>query len=176
MAFPNALSLNAVFPHTIIYVPNNFGDIIHWLSFLVIKMNHILLNNIQSGFQAGCGDIHQGNELIHWGRVTHICVGNLTIIGPDNGLSPRRRQAILWTNAGVLLIKPIRINFSEIPIEIHTFSFKEMHLKMWSGKWRPFCLGLNVLNCWLESYTWFVSIFSAFQWFHITDISRRSNG
>ena len=34
-------------------------------------------------------------ELSHWGRVTHICVGNLTIIGSDNGLSPGRRQAII---------------------------------------------------------------------------------
>ena len=37
-------------------------------------------------------------QLIHWGRVTHICVSKLTIIGPDNGLSPGRRQAIVWTN------------------------------------------------------------------------------
>ena len=42
--------------------------------------------------------------LTHWGRVTHICVGNLTIIGSDNGLSPGRRQAITCTNAGILLI------------------------------------------------------------------------
>ena len=42
--------------------------------------------------------------LTHWGRVTHICVGELTIIGSDNGLSPERRQAIIWTNAGILLI------------------------------------------------------------------------
>ena len=41
--------------------------------------------------------------LTHWGRVTHICVGNLTIIGSDNGLSPGRRQAIIWTNVGILL-------------------------------------------------------------------------
>ena len=33
--------------------------------------------------------------LAHWGQVTHICVGNLTIIGLDNGLSPGRRQAII---------------------------------------------------------------------------------
>ena len=33
--------------------------------------------------------------LTHWGRVTHICVGNLTTIGSDNGLSPGRRQAII---------------------------------------------------------------------------------
>ena len=78
--------------------------------------------------------------------MTHICVGNLTIIGSDNGLSPGRRQAIIWTNAGILLIGPLGTNFSEIVIEIHTFSFKKIHLKMSSGKWRPFCLGLNVLN------------------------------
>ena len=83
--------------------------------------------------------------LTHWGRVTHICVGNLTIIGSDNGLSPGRRQAITWTNFGILLIGPLGTNFSEILIEIHTFSFKNIHLKMSSGKWRPFCFGLNVL-------------------------------
>ena len=44
--------------------------------------------------------------LTHWGRVTHICVGKPTIIGSDNGLSPGRRQAIIWTNAGILLIEP----------------------------------------------------------------------
>ena len=26
-------------------------------------------------------------ELTHWGRVTHICVGKLTIIGSDNGVA-----------------------------------------------------------------------------------------
>ena len=31
-------------------------------------------------------------------------------------------------------------------IEIYTFSFKKIHLKVPSGKWRPFCLGLNVLQ------------------------------
>ena len=44
--------------------------------------------------------------LTHWGRATHICVSELTIIGSDNGLSPERRQAIIWTNAGILLIGP----------------------------------------------------------------------
>ena len=82
--------------------------------------------------------------LTHWGRVTHICVCNLTIIGSDNGLSPGRRQAITWTNVGILLIGPLGTNFSEMLIEIHTFSYKKIHLKMSSGKWRPFCLGLNV--------------------------------
>ena len=43
----------------------------------------------------------------HWGRVAHICVVNLTTIGSDNGLSPGRRQAIIWTNAGILLFGPL---------------------------------------------------------------------
>ena len=77
--------------------------------------------------------------------MTHICVGKFTIIGSDNGLSPGRRQAIIWTNAGILLIRPLGINFSEILIGIQTFSFKKMQLKMSSAKWRLFRLGLNVL-------------------------------
>ena len=85
-------------------------------------------------------------RLTHWGRVTHICVAYLTIIASDNGLSPSRRQAIIWTNAGILIIRRLGTNFSEILIEIHTFSFKKMHLKMSSAKRRPFCLGLNVLK------------------------------
>ena len=72
--------------------------------------------------------------LTHWGQVTHICVGNLTIIGSDNGLSPRRRQAIIWTNAEILLIGPYGTNFSEILIEILTFSFMKMSLKVLSAK------------------------------------------
>ena len=88
----------------------------------------------------------QSHYLTHWGRATHICVSKLTIIGSDNGLLPGRRQAIIWTNAGILLIQPLGTNFSEILIRIQTFSFKIIHLKVSSEKWRPFCLGLNVLK------------------------------
>ena len=52
--------------------------------------------------------------------MTHIYVGNLAIIGLDNGLSPGRRQAIIWTNDDKLLTGPLGIPFSEIL----TFSFK----------------------------------------------------
>ena len=83
--------------------------------------------------------------LTHWGRVTHICVGKLTIIGSDNGLSPERRRAIIWTNAGILLIGPLGTNFSEMLIEIQTFSLKKIRLKMSSAKCCSFRLGLNVL-------------------------------
>ena len=86
------------------------------------------------------------NTLTHWGWEMHICVDNLTIIGSDNGLSPQRRQAIIGTNVGILLFGTLGKNFSEILIKMHIFSFKKMHLKVSSGKWRPFCLGLNVLR------------------------------
>ena len=62
--------------------------------------------------------LFRGDELTHWGRVTHICVSKLTIIGSDNGLSPGRHEAIIWTNAGILLIGPLGTNISEILIDI----------------------------------------------------------
>ena len=68
--------------------------------------------------------------LTHWGLVTHICVDTLTNIGSDSGLLPGRRQAIIWTNAGILLIGHLGTNFSEILIRIQTFSLKKIHLKM----------------------------------------------
>ena len=82
--------------------------------------------------------------LTHWGQVTHICVSDLTIIGSDNGLSPGRRQVIIRIYAGILLIRPLGTNFSEILIESLLFSFKKMRLKVSSAKRWPFCLGLNV--------------------------------
>ena len=66
--------------------------------------------------------------LTYWGPVTHICVGKLTIIGSDNALSPGQRQAIIWTNAGILLIGPLVRNFNDILMGIQTFWFRKMHL------------------------------------------------
>ena len=115
-------------------------------------------NTVMTKFGSGmqwnlCGFIqvlmykdNSDQPLTHWGRMTHICVSNLTIIGSDNGLSPDRRQAIIWTSAGILLIGPLGTNFSEIWIEILKVSFIKMRLKVSSAKWRPFCLGPNVLK------------------------------
>ena len=75
--------------------------------------------------------------LIHWGRVTYFCVSKLAFIGSDNGLLPGWRQAIIWTN---------RALGSKLQSNLNIFSFKKMHLKLSSGKWQSFCLGLNVLN------------------------------
>ena len=109
-----------------------------WVNFLLI----VWIQYWRSRIQWWC----IGLPLTHWGRVTHICVGKLTIIASDNGLSPGRRQAIIWNNAGILLIEPLGTNFSDILIGIQMFSFRKMRLKMSSAKWRPFCIGLNVLS------------------------------
>ena len=93
-----------------------------------------------------CPCIYQLHWFTHRGRETQLCVSEHANIGSDNGLSPNRRQTIILTNAGILLIELLGTNSNENLIEIHTFSIKKMHLKMSSGKWRPFFLGLNVLT------------------------------
>ena len=68
---------------------------------------------------------------------------NYAIIGSDNGLSPVRRQAIIWSNVDLSLIEPLWTNFSETWIRMQQFS-KKKTLKMSSAKWQPFCVGLMV--------------------------------
>ena len=70
---------------------------------------------------------------------------NWVSIGSGNGLSPALRQAITWTNADLLSIGPLGTTFSENWIEILTFSFKKMRLKLSSAKWRSFCPGVDEL-------------------------------
>ena len=69
-------------------------------------------------------------RLTYWGQVMLICIGNPTIIVPDNGLLPVWHQAIIWTNAGILSIGSLGMNLSETLSQIHTFSFKKIHMKM----------------------------------------------
>ena len=85
----------------------------------------------------------------------HICDSNLTVINLDNGLSHEQCQTIIWTNAGMLLTWNLGTNFSEILIEIYTFSFKRMHLKMSCAKCQPFCLVLIALKWnWIIQANW----------------------
>ena len=128
-----------------IYISSMFEEIS--IMYTIWKKKKPSWNNIR--FQLSV--IHS-NEMIyrtglstHWGRVTHICVDNLTNIDSDNGLSPGRRQAIIWTNAGILLIWPLGTNFSEILSKIKKISFTKMHLKLSSAKRRPFCPGEDEL-------------------------------
>ena len=63
----------------------------------------------------------------------------------DNGLVPFQHQAIMWTDAGILLIWPLETNFSEILNKIHTFfiqenAFENVILKMAAILSRPQCV------------------------------------
>ena len=55
----------------------------------------------------------------------HICVMHWDSIGSGNDLSPIRRQAITWTNADLLSVGALGTIFSEIWIEILTFSLNK---------------------------------------------------
>ena len=120
-----------------------WGLALKWGLWLVPSLSHDMF-----------GDWGRGLPLTQWGWVTHICVSKLATIGSDNGLSPGLRKAIIWTNAGILLIGPLGTNFSEIVIEIQTFSLKKMHSKISSAKGRSFFLGLIMLRLSL----WFTTI------------------
>ena len=70
-------------------------------------------------------------------------------------MSPGRRQAIIWTNNGIVSIELVGTNLSELSEilpKIQAFSFKKMPLKMSSGKRRPPCPSRNVLNQWCYIY------------------------
>ena len=86
-------------------------------------------------WQSPCTALTTGSlPTINSQRLSRACMLNkLTIISSDNGLAPGRYQAIIWTNAGILLIGSLGRNFSEILIQIHTFSFKKIHLQISSG-------------------------------------------
>ena len=80
-------------------------------------------------------------SLTHWGRV----------IKPDHHLF--RQWLGAWPATSHYLNQcwdfvnwTLRNKLSEYLIKLYTFEFKKMHFKMSSGKWRPFCLSLNVLN------------------------------
>ena len=114
---------------------------------------HMILN-ISNPLWAKVGIFEQ--KLSHWGGVTHICVSKLTTIGSYNGLSPGRRQAIIRTNAGKLLIGPLGTNLSEILSEIHTFSSRKC---VWKCRLR------NVVHFVLTSmclWYWLYGIYRSF--------------
>ena len=83
----------------------------------------VLRRCIISWHTAACKGRHV--LITRWGWVTHICVSKLTSIGSDNGLSPGRRQAIIWSKADLLSIEPWGTKFSDILIEIQTFPLKK---------------------------------------------------
>ena len=87
--------------------------------------NYLEMSMVKVIFDVQCLKFCFISSLTHWGRVTHICVSKITIMGSDNGLSPDRRQAIIWTNARLLSIKPLRTYLNENLIKKQQFSLKK---------------------------------------------------
>ena len=86
----------------------------------------MMLRQIIASTSQGCHDVpdywpldYLLGSLFHWGRMTHLCVINLTITDLDNGLSPGRHRVIIWTSAGIMLIGLLGANFSEILIGLN---------------------------------------------------------
>ena len=145
--FTDACMCHPNYMYPIVEMRQSDDHPIFWMGFHILLRCHIYIELGLWYFlpRKSCWKFHL--PLTHWGWVMHLCVSKQSIIGSDNGLSPGRHQAIIWTNAGILLIGTLGTNFNELLIKIHEFSFKKIHLKMLSGKWRPSCLGLNVLSC-----------------------------
>ena len=96
--------------------------------------------------------------LSHWGRVMHICVSKLTIIGSDNGLSPDRRQAITWNSAGILFVGHLWTNFDRnLYIFVQENAFESVVWKMAAILCRPQCVKWQyALSC--VASRWWLSI------------------
>ena len=86
----------------------------------------------------------------HWGRVTQMCVNDLTSI--DWFRKWLGADQFIRTNAGILVIKPLGTNFSDFLVEILIISFKKIRLKVSLRKGDHFTLGLNELNNHLSGY------------------------
>ena len=110
----------------------------------------------------------ENDTLTHWGWVMQICVSELTIIGSDNGLSPGRCQAIIWTNAGIMFIWTLGTNFSEILSEIHRFiqenAFQNVVCQMAAILSQPQCVSCR-FKCLWQKMQWYQYIL-----FHLTQI------
>ena len=109
-----------LFTHVCPYGFKALADSRHSPLWILVLCNILQTYLLQIAHPSTCA-----SPLTHQGRVMHICVSKLTILGSDNGFAPSRRQAIIWTKDGILLNQ----NLSEIFSEINTLSFKKMHLK-----------------------------------------------
>ena len=127
-------------------MPQGTNRLWYWQILYFTAFAVLLLSNIQYIHYQIFNTYNIKAQWVNLGWVIHICISKITSIGSDNGLLPHQHQAIIWTNARILLIQPLGTNLSEILIEIHTFLFKKILLKIVSGKWRPFCPGLNVFK------------------------------
>ena len=125
------------------------GDLSRWSVQLALCLLEML--QIKQSWKIRQSLIHQYRSYRHviknhCGWVTHICVGNLTIIGSDNDLSPGRRQVIIWTNSGIFLIGHLSksIHF------IQENAFKAIVCRMAAILSRPQYVNTNGIQMWSQ--------------------------
>ena len=78
--------------------------------------------------------------------MTHICISKLTTINSDNGLSPGRHQVIIWANARWNIVNSNFRNKLQWNLKRNSYIFTKKYIEKNTLKWRPLCLGLNVLT------------------------------
>ena len=124
-----------------------------WQPFWVSRIGFVFLVDYQVSAHM---NVHHGsaavylhqlqwsNLLTHWGRVTHLCVSDLTIIGSDHGLSPSRSQSIIRTNANIVnraLGSKLQWHFNRNSnIFIHENAFESVVCEKASILSRPQCV------------------------------------
>ena len=79
--------------------------------------------------------------LTYWGRVTHICANHWSRQWLVAWTAPTHYLNQCWNIVNWTLGNKLQWNSNRNS----NIFIKKMHLKMSSGKSRPFCLGLNVL-------------------------------
>ena len=91
------------------------------------------------------------NGLTHWGRVMHICISKLTIIGSENGLVTSHYLNQWWNIVNRTLGNKLQWNLNQnLYILIQGNALENV---VW--KWRPFCLSFNELT-WLPDCDMFI--------------------
>ena len=132
----------------------NMQCIYHWLSNFGTCIEQTSRGQLEYYCPLSKHEHH--HMLTHWGRVTHVCVRKLTIIGSVNGLSPGWLQGIIWINAGILLIGPLGTDFNEILIRFQTFAFKNglenVVCKMVATLSRRPCVKSWYIEVWWDRY------------------------
>ena len=88
----------------------------------------------------------------HWGRVTHICVNKLSILGSDNGLAPTRHYLKqCWIIFNCTLRNKLQWNFNRNSnIFIHENAFESVVCEMAFILSRPQCV--NEVWVWIDPF------------------------
>ena len=124
----------------------------HYVNQCWLLISEVLWHSRESNFTLISRATTLYNELedynsTHLPIMPHICVSESGHHCFIYWIGAIRHQAIFWTNAGLLLVRPLGTIFSEILIKIRNFSFTKMHLKISSAKWRsPFVRGGDELK------------------------------